>query len=40
VLALLEENLVAEAVRESARLRGELAPVIAEARRRLHGARG
>lgn len=39
LLALLEENLVEAALREGARLRVELAPVLAEARRRLHEAR-
>ena len=39
VLRLLERSLVDEALRESARLRLELAPVLAEARRRLHAAR-
>lgn len=39
LLALLDQNLVDEALRESARLRSELAPILAEARRRLHQAR-
>jgi hypothetical protein len=39
LLALLEQSLVAEALRESARIRAELASILAEARRRLHGAR-
>jgi len=39
VLRLLERNLVAEALRESERLRGALAPIVTEARRRLHAAR-
>lgn len=39
MLRLLERNLVAEALRESARLRAELAPILGDARRRLHGAR-
>lgn len=39
VLRLLERNLVDEALQESGRLRGELAPILVEARRRLHAAR-
>lgn len=39
LLALLEQNLLDEALRESVRLRAELAPIIAEARRRLHAVR-
>lgn len=39
LLALLEQNLIDPALRESARLRTELAPILAEARRRLHEAR-
>jgi len=39
VLRLLERNLVDEALRESARLRLEVAQIVAEARRRLHEAR-
>ena len=39
LLALLEQNLVDAALRESARIRGELTPILAEARRRLHQAR-
>ena len=39
VLALLERGLVDEALRESDRLRAELSPILAEARRRLHAAR-
>ena len=39
LLALLEQNQVDEALREAGRLRGELAPILAEARRRLHQAR-
>jgi len=39
LIALLEQNLVDAALREGARLRAELAPILAEARRRLHEAR-
>lgn len=39
VLAFLERNLVDEALREAGRIRAELAPILAEARRRLHLAR-
>ena len=39
LLTLLDRNLVDPAVRESARLRAELAPILVEARRRLHAAR-
>jgi hypothetical protein len=39
LLALLEQDLIAAALDESARLRSELAPILAEARRRLHRAR-
>jgi hypothetical protein len=39
LLTLLDRNLVDPAVRESARLRTELAPILLEARRRLHAAR-
>ena len=39
LLRLLERNLVEEALRESARLRAELGPILGEARRRLHAAR-
>jgi hypothetical protein len=39
LLALLEEGRVEAALREGARLRAELAPVLAQARRRLHQAR-
>jgi hypothetical protein len=39
VLALLEQNRVDDALRESGRLRTELAPILAEARRRLLEAR-
>lgn len=39
VLNLLEHGLVDEALHHSGRLRAELAPILAEARRRLHGAR-
>jgi hypothetical protein len=39
VLRRLERQLVAEALQESARLRAELAPILADARRRLHAAR-
>jgi hypothetical protein len=39
LLRLLERNLVDEALREGARLRGELAQIVAEARRRVHEAR-
>jgi hypothetical protein len=39
LLALLDENLVEQALRESARLRSELSSIVAEARRRLHEAR-
>lgn len=39
VLALLESNRVEPALLESERLRTELAPILAEARRRLHAAR-
>ncbi len=39
LLALLEQNLVDEAVRESARVRAAIASIILEARRRLHEAR-
>lgn len=39
LLALLDQNLIDEALHESARLRAELAPILAEARRRLHEAR-
>ena len=39
VAALLEGNRVDDALRESERLRAELAPILAEARRRLHEAR-
>ena len=39
LLALLERNLIDAALEESARLRTQLAPVLAEARRRLHEAR-
>jgi hypothetical protein len=39
VLALLEQNRVDDAMRESERLRAELAPILAEARRRLQDAR-
>lgn len=39
LLALLEQNFVGPALRESARLRAELAPILVAARRRLHEAR-
>lgn len=39
VLALLERSLVEAALREGERLRAELAPILAEARRKLHAAR-
>jgi hypothetical protein len=39
VLRLLEHGLVDEALQESGRVRTELAPILAEARRRLHAAR-
>jgi hypothetical protein len=39
MLRLLEHSLVAEALREGERLRNELAPILADARRRLHAAR-
>ncbi len=39
VLRLLERNLVDEALRESERLRVELARILADARHRLHAAR-
>lgn len=39
VLGLLERNLVGEALQESGRLRAELAPILGDARRRLHIAR-
>ena len=39
ILLLLDRKLIDPAVRESARLRAELAPILAEARRRLHAAR-
>lgn len=39
VLALLDRDLVEPALRESERLRAELVPILAEARRRLHAAR-
>jgi len=39
LVALLEQNLVDQALRESDRLRAELAPILAEARRRLQHAR-
>jgi hypothetical protein len=39
VLRLLERGLVDEALRESDRLRAQLTPILAEARRRLHAAR-
>lgn len=39
VLALLEQNRVEAALRESGRLRAELAAILLEARRRLHEAR-
>ena len=40
LLGLLERALVEAALRESERLRAELAPILADARRRLHAARG
>ena len=40
LLALLDQNLIDDALRESARLRAQLGPILAEARRRLHEARG
>ena len=39
LLALLEQNLLGAALRECTRLRAELAPILAAARRRLHEAR-
>ena len=39
VLRLLEQGLVDEALRESERVRGELVPILWEARRRLQAAR-
>lgn len=39
VLMLLEHGLVDEALHHSQQLRSELAPIVAEARRRLHDAR-
>lgn len=39
VLRLLERGLVDEALQESERVRAELEPILAEARRRLHAAR-
>lgn len=39
LLVLLDQNLIDAALEESARLRAQLAPVLAEARRRLHEAR-
>lgn len=39
LLALLEQNLIEEALRESVRLRAGVASILPEARRRLHEAR-